>query len=317
MPRKRRSTGSTRKPIIRKHISQASITRQTINRYLSAMNSFYVWRRAQRLSAKPNFPELDLQLGAYLNSLYQRDMPLYLGTNCIAGFKKFHPRCKRHIDTACSWLNNWSRVARKTQAMPLHLDLVKSFVTYGLLKKDPEFAVAIYVGFLALLRGCEVFNLRLADCQSRGPGRMCLILSGTKGARRRNGECETVTLKDPFLIQILLKIKASGRLRLYGKKPADFYRRYQDAVSFFGLVHPKPTPHGLRRGGASWHFKLHGSFDRTVEHGRWASVSSARTYINEAAAEEAVLSSSEDGQRRIRDAVGVCASLLCREFAVR
>ena len=163
------------------------------------MNSFPRWRKVQSLCADPDFPELDLQLGEYLNYLYQGDMPLYLGTNCIAGFKKFHPRCKRQIDTACAWLNNWSRIASKVQAMPLHPDLVKAFVSFGILRREPDFALAVYVGFLALLRGCEIFGLRMTDCQPRGPDRMSLILRDTKGAKLRGVPFETVTIKDPLL----------------------------------------------------------------------------------------------------------------------
>ena len=125
-----------------------------------------------------------------------------------------------------------------------------------------------------------------------------------------------MTLKDPLIIKILLKCKKEGRVRLFNKKPSDFYKRYQDAVSFFRLVHPKTTPHGIRRGGASWHFKLHGSFDRTVEHGRLASVGSARIYINEAAAEEAALGACEKGKRRIQDAMESCPSPLQRAFSL-
>jgi len=56
------------------------------------MNSFFTWRRAKGLNADPKFPELDLQLGNYLNLLYQGNKPLYLGVNCIAGFiKKINP----------------------------------------------------------------------------------------------------------------------------------------------------------------------------------------------------------------------------------
>ena len=201
--------------------------------------------------------------------------------------------------------------------MPLHPDLVNAFVAFGLLKKDPEFALAVYVGFLALLRGCEIFNLVLSDCQPRSPSQMCLILRDTKGARLRNVEFETATIKDPLIIKIIHKRKEQGRARLFNRKPADSYKRYQEAVPFFCLVHPKATPHGIRRGGgASWHFKLHGSFDRTVEHGRWASVGSARIYINEAAAEEAALGACDKGKRRVQDAMKSCSSLLRREFEV-
>ena len=71
-----------------KHLSHASITRLTVNRYISAMNSFFRWRQAQGLCRNPNFPDLDMQLADYLNDLYHRDQPLYLGINCIAGLKK-------------------------------------------------------------------------------------------------------------------------------------------------------------------------------------------------------------------------------------
>ena len=281
------------------------------------MNSFFVWRRSNGLNANPNLRELDLQLGDYLNHLYLRDMPLYLGTNCIAGFKKFHPRCKPQLNTASSWLNNWTRSIRRTQAMPLHPDLVKAFVAFGILKQDPDFAISLYVGFLALLRGSEIFNLCLCDCQPRGPHQICLTLRSTKGAQLRNVEFETVTISDPFVIRILLSLKEKGKVRLFNGNSSDFYKRYREAVSFFDLSHPKPTPHGIRRGGASWHFRLYGSFDRTVEHGRWATVSSARTYINEAAAEKAVISRTDAGQIRLKEATSLCMGLLSREYDIK
>jgi hypothetical protein len=88
MPQRRKYTPSTRKTTVKKHLSHASITRLTVNRYISAMNSFFRWRQAQGLCRNPNFPDLDMQLADYLNDLYQRDQPLYLGINCIAGLKK-------------------------------------------------------------------------------------------------------------------------------------------------------------------------------------------------------------------------------------
>ena len=139
---------------------------------------------------------------------------------------------------------------------------------------------------------------------------------GYEGGASPQCRVQTVTVKDPLVISMIHKCKEQGRVRLFSRKPADFYKRYQEAVSFFCLVHPKATPHGIRRGGSSWHFKLHGSFDRTVEHGRWASVGSARIYINEAAAEEAALGACDKGKRRVQDAINSCSSLLRREFEV-
>ena len=139
---------------------------------------------------------------------------------------------------------------------------------------------------------------------------MALILYGTKGAKLRGVAFETVVLKDPLIIKILAKCKARGQRRLFSGTSTQFTKLYRDAVAFFRISHPKPTPHGIRRGGGSWHFGLHGQYDRTVEHGRWQTVRAARIYINEASAEEAAKSASELGQSRLKDAVSLLPSLL-------
>ena len=62
--------------------------------------------------------------------------------------------------------------------------------------------------------------------------------------------------------------------------------------------------------------QMEGLYDRTVEHGRWASVKSARIYINEAAAEEAAISSCDKGRIRIKDGALLALPLLRKTFAV-
>ena len=76
MPQKRKHKPSSRRPVLRKHISQASITRQTVKRYLYAMNSFYDWCRAEGLCANPKFSEFDMQLGAYYFFVSERYVPV-------------------------------------------------------------------------------------------------------------------------------------------------------------------------------------------------------------------------------------------------
>ena len=77
MPQKRKHTPSTQQSKPREHISQTSITRLIVRRYLSAMNLFYVWRKARGLEAKPKYPELDRQLGNYL-IFYSRGISRYI-----------------------------------------------------------------------------------------------------------------------------------------------------------------------------------------------------------------------------------------------
>ena len=133
--------------------------------------------------------------------------------------------------------------------MPLHTKRVKAFVAFGLVRKEPEFALALYVGFLGLLRGCELLKLGLADCLPRGQHQLALILRDTKGALLRGVKFETVVLRGPLIIKIFLKCKARGRARLFNGTSAHFSKLYKDAVALFRLSHSKPTPHGSRRWG--------------------------------------------------------------------
>ena len=113
-----------------------------------------------------------------------------------------------------------------------------------------------------------------------------LTLPNSKGASR-SGQPETVVFKDRFLIaQLNARLMAEGSESLvcagtYGS----FTREYKELGSFLGVRSDAFTPHGLRRGGATWHFGLFFSYDRTQEHGRWSHQRTARQYIDEAMAE--------------------------------
>ena len=106
-----------------------------------------------------------------------------------------------------------------------------------------------------------------------------------------------------------------GVARLFNAPPGRLYALYREAVQYFQLRHERPTAHGIRRGGASWHFKLNGPFDATIERGRWSSVKSARIYINEAAAEDTIHLLSPLGKQRVKDGVLIYRKLVSKAFA--
>ena len=94
--------------------------------------------------------------------------------------------------------------------MPLHPDVTKAFISYNLLKKEKEFALALLVGFLCLLRGGEILSLNLCDCVFRESDYMKLILRDTKGAKLKKIPFETVILRDPLAIQSIMYQKSQG-----------------------------------------------------------------------------------------------------------
>ena len=109
-----------------------------------------------------------------------------------------------------------------------------------------------------------------------------LSLHDSKGAKRPGDE-EVVFISDPMLIRVLRSSKqsASAEAWLFDGNYRDFNFTLQDAAAFFGLSHLNLTPHGLRRGSATWHCALYQSYDRTQQHGRWQQTMTAKIYIDE------------------------------------
>ena len=150
----------------------------------------------------------------------------------------------------------------------------------------PQFAQALLLGFAGLLRVSELLHAKLGHINFLKHDYVVLTLADSKGANR-SGQPETVVFRYAALIaQLKARWVAEGSDALlcegtYGS----FMREYKDIGSFLGIRTPAFTPHGLRRGGATWHFSLYFSFDKTQEHGRWSHQRTARQYINEAMAE--------------------------------
>ena len=81
-------------------------------------------------------------------------------------------------------------------------------------------------------------------------------------------------------------------------------------MDHYRVEHRKPTPHGVRRGGATWHFGFYGSYDKIQDHGRWNQLKSARLYIDLSTTATAEAKLVDPGPTRLHDAL-----LLFRENA--
>ena len=146
-------------------------------------------------------------------------------------------------------------------------------------------ALAFSIAFLWLLRMGEVTKLRMKQLAILSPTLVHITFTGeeSKGAQRK-GEPESVAIRSRSVIACITYLKS-----VMG--PDDFliggtYREKSlaliEAASFYGVVHDRLKPHGLRRGGATWFFSIHQSYDVTCAHGRWAHVPTCRIYIDQA-----------------------------------
>ena len=131
----------------------------------------------------------------------------------------------------------------------------------------------------------EVTKLRMKQLAILSPTLVHITFTGeeSKGAQRK-GEPESVAIRSRSVIACITYLKGVS-------SPDDFliggtYREKSlaliEAASFYGVVHDRLTPHGRRRGGATWYFSIHHNYDITCSHGRWAHVPTCRMYIDQA-----------------------------------
>ena len=69
---------------------------------------------------------------------------------------------------------------------------------------------------------------------------------------------------------------------------------FKELVGTLSLSQGNLAFYSLRRGGASHDFLAHGSMERTLLRGHWASTQAARVYVQDAAAEITSLCLSEE-----------------------
>ena len=222
--------------------------------------------------------------------------------------QKSVPRCSRHLPTCSLYFSNWANSVQRVRALPLSHRLVQGMAAVAIIKDKPRFAGALLLGFVALLRACELVSLTPRQCSFLGSNRTLIIsLPESKGAKR-HGQTEQVIIYDTAIISFIhsLAQNRDGFQTIFGYTYLDFAADLKSLASFFGLRHPNLTAHGLRRGGATWFFQTTLSYDATQEHGRWELLKTARGYINQATADAAEFGLPSWGQHRLKRA---CAAL--------
>ena len=171
--------------------------------------------------------------------------------------------------------------------MPLSLNLIKGNAAFCLANNDKQFAITLLVGFNYSLRGDELRDLELKALTILHPEFCTARLENSKGAKRK-GQPEVAMVRDSLLIACVssLKVKHSEDYKLCKGSYIEFCLKYKTAAAHLGLVHPRLTPHGSRRWGATWPFLLHISYASTQAHGRWVQAKTAKEHIDEATAKQ-------------------------------
>jgi integrase len=302
--------------VVRKvHIKFESMAPKTLIKYKLAVRRFFWWRKSAGFPYPGDLTELDYQVGEFFNHLYLDESPLGWAQDCISGLKRLFPRCRRHLETATLYYGNWVKATKRVKALPFTPQMVRGMSAFSLIKGNANFAACILIMFAGLLRIGETLGLKLRHINCVKENFAIISLWWSKGAQR-TGEPEVVFIRDRVLIRVInsLKKNSSAEGSLFNGSYREFCSRLQDASAFFGLAHPNLTPHGLRRGGATWHFSLFFNYDRTQQHGRWKQQQTAKGYIDEAMAELGQASLPAAGKARLHRAEALLPELLASNF---
>ena len=161
-------------------------------------------------------------------------------------------------------------------------------------------AVMTIVAFHCMLRTGELFLPCRRQVVFAADGLSAVIILNDTRSTNRQGGSELITVDDPMVVRAL-------RRRCLGLLPGDmlmdltqpaFRQLFTRAVRFFDLVELRILPYSLRRGGATWDFRVYGKMSRTLDRGRWQQERTARLYVQDALA---LLGDMQLSERTSRD----------------
>ena len=272
--------------VFKAHVKFAGLQPGTIHKYKCGNVHFFNWIKVSELSFPSSFEDLDLIAGEFVNHFFQDDLPLGWGNDFVCGLKRFYPRCRFSLQITSSYLRNWSKSVKRTQALPLTSDILVSLVTCALLRGETPLAFVLLLGFVGL-RVLAKLNLQRHHLQFFRRGiQLHISLPDSKGAKR-SGLPESVVIRHQLTVKFFAKAFSNRAPQdlIYPCTHASLGRDLTRIALVIGLRHPNLTPYSLIRRGATWLFKSTSNYDFVQDHGRWSQSKTCRIYINQGMAE--------------------------------
>jgi hypothetical protein len=252
-------------------------------KYGSAIDKFFAYLSRMNKDLPSVCDMLDDELCEYVEECWENGDPRGWCVDLMSGIAKFDPFLKGCYPLARAFVDTWKLHELPERAPPISLDLLKALVSYTVeVRKDAVFGACLMLTFHCMLRIGECLGLHSKDV-IRSPASALLNLGLTKGGKRRN-ECESVEATDDttiaFLDNAMRDLQPGDRIFPFNYQ--EFNKRFHELVSVFGLSSFNFKSHSLRRGGTTYEFRGHGSYDIICQRGRWANARTARLYIAEA-----------------------------------
>ena len=266
---------------------------RTRQRYTECLNRFFDWMTGEGLVLPKQQARLDGLVSDYLEHLWASGEGRSIANNTLAALQDRDPSLKKKLPGSWRLLKAWTTVEIPNRAPPMTLQILDALCGWSIFKGCPEFGLSLRIAFYGLLRAGELLSLRAKDVFIPGPkGPAVLSLGLTKGGACQ-GAAESVTLHERSILPDLWKWKqVSAPSKFLTPKPHAWRALFTKAIEALKLNDLHFRPYSLRRGGATFWFNQHGSFDKLLAQGRWAAARTARVYLNDGLAQLADMSLS-------------------------
>ena len=263
-------------------LKQLTVQPKTRARYLQARNKFYDFLRQENISLPRQRDQLDAILAEYIEWLWMNGEGRGLASDTVAGLQDLDPRLKHNLALTWRLLKTWHVNEIPNRAAPMPETVLHAMVGWSIFHRHHSFALSLLVAFYGLLRTGELHALTSSSIMITHPSKPAVLSLGLTKSGKRAGAAESVTVRTAEVLRRLFhwKQKASERELLVPSSYA-WRKMFSDCLKALHLEEFGFRPYSLRRGGATFWFQKHTSFDHLLVMGRWQAARTARIYLNE------------------------------------
>ena len=251
-------------------------------RYLAAASRILTfWQEAH--SSPQSWDDFDTHVCFWLEYVYAEGLPKGYASDGLAALQHFLPEVCGRLRHSWRLLKTWHKAEPPVRVLPISPVMIAGMAGLCVRLGWCRPAAALLLGFDCLLRPGELYQLRVKDITWAG-GKATLTLRHTKTGQRKGAEemifCES-DLATRWLRLACLRLQPSDTL--LDRSPTEFRALFFNLLDYLG-IQGNLSMYSLRRGGATWHFMTVRSMEATLLRGRWQSSSTARIYLQDAAA---------------------------------
>ena len=281
-------------------LEDRGITQKTRERYFSAVRQ--VLPRLQQAE------DIDAEVGQWVEERFAAGASITSISDTLCGLQHYCRGLKNQLTAGWRLFKIWRRVERPKQAPPLPYPVFLGLLGSALQFEDLELAVLLSLGFWGMLRTGEMLQLTKQQvfCGTRD---LVVQLGYTKTGLRRAID-ENVQVSEPIALLICKTYfecnHKNSNEKIWSRTNKEFREAFDQLLLQLKLG-TSFRPYSLRRGGATHDFRSHGSMERTLLRGRWATGAAARVYVQEGLSALTQLQISKEAAERIKPLLSLFA----------